>query len=68
MLTLLVPEMSCSHCQSTIDKAIHKLDAAAKITVDLASHHLEIISEKSSTAAIIAALKTAGYDSQPVSV
>lgn len=68
MLTLIVPEMTCSHCQSTIEKAIHQLDGTAEITVDLASHRVDVVSEKSNSDSIIAALKSAGYGSQPVEV
>jgi len=68
MLAFTVPEMTCSHCQSTIEKAIHQLDNAAEISVDLASHRVDVVSETSTAGAIIAALKSAGYDSRPAEI
>jgi len=68
MFTFIVPEMTCSHCQSTIEKAIHQLDGTAEITIDLASHRLDVVSKKSTSGAITAALKSAGYGSQPAEV
>jgi len=65
MLSLTVPEMTCGHCRSTVEKAINQLDEAAIVTVDLKTHTVGIESEKSNASAIIAALKAAGYESEP---
>ena len=37
MLKLKVPDMSCGHCASTVEKAVRTVDPAAQVTVDLGS-------------------------------
>jgi copper chaperone len=57
---LKVTGMSCNHCISLVNKAIAKLQADAKVTVDLASQQVQV---ESSLAAeeLIAALDEAGF-------
>jgi len=62
MTTLKVPDMTCGHCQATVENAIHGLDAAAAVAVDLATHTVRIKAAKVPTTAILAALKEAGYE------
>lgn len=57
---LKVTGMTCNHCINMVNKAVAKLQADAKVTVDLA---LQQVSVESALAAedIIAALDEAGY-------
>ena len=57
---LKVTGMSCNHCISLVNKAITKLQADAKVTVDLALQQVQV---ESSLAAevLIAALDEAGF-------
>lgn len=57
---LKVTGMSCNHCISLVNKAITKLQADAKVTVDLALQQVQV---ESSLAAedLIAALDQAGF-------
>jgi copper chaperone len=59
-IALKVTGMSCNHCISLVNKAITKLQADAKVTVDLASQQVQV---ESSLAAedLIAALDEAGF-------
>jgi len=61
MTTLKVPDMTCGHCKAAVESAIHGLDAAAAVAVDLATHTVRIETAKVPTAAILAALNEAGY-------
>ncbi|MBT9386549.1 cation transporter [Pseudooceanicola sp. CBS1P-1] len=61
-----VPEMSCGHCTSAIEKAIKAADPAAAVSCDLTEHVVSVKSQLA-TGALSAAIKDAGYDSQPLS-
>lgn len=60
MITLKVPDMSCSHCSGVITKALKQLDPNAEIGFDM--HHRMIQVETSSTPIMVVdALDKAGY-------
>lgn len=61
-----VPDMSCGHCTSAIEKAVRKADAAATVTCDLSSKIVGIETALPE-AAISAAIREAGFESRPVS-
>lgn len=56
MTILSIPEMSCGHCKASVDPA-------AKVAVDFTTRRADI-SSISTTAALIAALKVAGYEAK----
>jgi copper chaperone len=60
MTTFSIPDMSCGHCKAAIESAIHKLDPAAQVTVDLANRRAEVTSTQPDTA-LIAALDAVGF-------
>ncbi|MBB6735210.1 copper chaperone CopZ [Cohnella zeiphila] len=61
-ITLKVEGMSCGHCVNSVEGAVGKLGAAAK--VNLASHSVDISFDESkiSLAAIKDAIEEQGYD------
>lgn len=59
-----VPEMSCGHCTAAITKEIASLDPGAEVTTDLSSQMIELTTSQSE-AAVINAIKLAGYDASP---
>jgi copper chaperone len=61
MTILSIPEMSCGHCKASVEKAVASVDPAAKVAVDLTTRRVDV-SSVSTTAALIAALKVAGYE------
>jgi copper chaperone len=61
MTKLNVPEMSCGHCKSAVEKAVAGVDAAAQVDVDLESRTVSIQSTITDTA-LIDALKEGGYE------
>lgn len=42
MIEFRIEDMTCSHCASTITKAVHKLDRSAIVEVDLAGKRVRI--------------------------
>lgn len=57
-----VPEMSCGHCTSAIEKAIKAADGSAAVKCDLSDRTVAV--ESTMTADQIAEImKTEGYDS-----
>lgn len=67
MLKLKVPEMSCGHCASTIEKAVKSVDLAARVAVDLGSATV-VVETKADENAICQAIKSAGYDNEKLAV
>lgn len=61
MTTLIVPDMTCGHCKAAVENAIHALDQAVPVAVDLAAHTVRFGAASVPTEAILAALKDAGY-------
>ncbi|MDG1430591.1 MAG: heavy-metal-associated domain-containing protein [Paracoccaceae bacterium] len=57
-----VPDMSCGHCTSAIDKAIKSSDKGAAITCDLSDRTVSVESTLSA-AELTSTLKDAGYES-----
>ena len=65
MLTLKVRGMTCDHCTSAVTRAIHDLDPAASVEVDLATGLVEVESERS-RAELASVIEEAGYSVEPV--
>jgi copper chaperone len=55
-----IPDMTCKHCEATINSTIKELDASANITVDLPNHVVSIES-KQDGATLEAAIREAGF-------
>ncbi len=55
-----VEDMTCKHCESTINQAIQALDAQAQVTIDLVTHAV-IIESNQTESAIEAAIREAGF-------
>ncbi|MFC3325047.1 heavy-metal-associated domain-containing protein [Mesorhizobium cantuariense] len=60
MLKLKVPDMSCGHCASTIEKAVKSVDPAARVIVDLGASTVAV-ETKANDATIRDVIKSAGY-------
>lgn len=65
MTKFSIPDMSCGHCKATVEKAVASLDPAAKVAVDLTTRLVDVTST-STTEALIAALKGAGFEAAVV--
>ncbi len=65
MLTLNVPDMSCSHCERAVKEAVAAVAPAARVVVDLPAHRVTV--EGAEAAPVIAALEEAGYPATPAS-
>jgi copper chaperone len=60
MLELTLPTMTCGHCVATVTRTVQKLDAQAKIEIDLPTHRVRIESTQSAPV-LKAALAEEGY-------
>jgi copper chaperone len=59
-IKLHVPDMSCGHCVATIEAAVKRLDAQAKVQADVAQHDVHVVTAASEQA-VRAALTEEGY-------
>ena len=66
MLAFRVDDMTCGHCASTITKAVHAVDAGAKVEIDLAQHLVHIEPTKANSPELSVAIAEAGYTPNPV--
>ena len=64
MLTLNVPDISCSHCERAVKEAVAAVSPTARVVVDLPAHRVTV--EGAEAAPVIAALEAAGYPATPV--
>jgi copper chaperone len=58
--TYAVPEISCGHCKSTIERAVQGLGDGARVEVDINAKTVTV--DGGDRDAILAAIETAGYD------
>ena len=65
MLKLRVPDMSCGHCAATIEKAARSVDPGARVEVDLTTK-VATIATTAPAERMRSAIRTAGYDNQPI--
>lgn len=60
MIELTLPTMTCGHCVRSVTEAVQRIDAVARLEIDLPTHQVRI--ESSQPAAdFIAALSEEGY-------
>lgn len=55
-----VAGMSCGHCVSAVQNAVQTVDPEAQVTIDLATGHVDVVSEQP-RADLAAAIENAGY-------
>ena len=65
MTEFLVEGMSCAHCVNVVTEAIHRLDPAATVDVNLGTKHVRVASDVDRFL-LSQALTDAGYDPLPV--
>jgi len=66
MIKLSIPDMTCGHCKASVEGAIHGLDAAAQVAVDLQSKTASVKTVLPANS-IMAALADIGFSATPVS-
>ncbi|HET8705485.1 MAG TPA: heavy-metal-associated domain-containing protein [Pseudomonadales bacterium] len=66
MIKFTVKGMTCGHCAMTIKKALHKIDAAAQVQVDIAEKTVYVQSEHAETDVLAQAISEAGYEAQVI--
>ncbi len=65
MTEFLVEGMSCAHCVNVVTEAIHSLDPAASVDVNLGTKHVRVHSELDRFL-LASALRDAGYAPIPI--
>ena len=60
MIDLTLPTMTCGHCVRTVTETVHRVDPAAKVEIDLATHRVQIDSTQPAQA-FVAPLAEEGY-------
>ena len=60
MYHLNIPDMTCGHCVSTVEKAVKTVDPSASVTVDLGTKTVSIDSQVTSET-FISSIGSAGY-------
>jgi copper chaperone len=60
MLTLKVSGMTCDHCTRTVSEAVHGVDPAAHVQVELATGLVKVESA-GNRAELVRAIEDAGY-------
>ena len=55
-----VSGMSCAHCQQAVTRAVQQIDPEARVTVDLPTGHVDVLSQQPREN-IVLAFENAGY-------
>lgn len=42
MIEMTLPDMTCGHCVKTVTGIVQKVDASAKLTIDLPTHKVQV--------------------------
>ena len=66
MTDLMVKDMTCGHCASTVTRAVKSIDADADVRVDLGRGTVRVESSRSA-AELAQAISAAGYPAAPTS-
>jgi len=62
-LTLFVPEISCAHCQQTIEGAVGQVLGVSRVSVDIPAKQVAVAyGDPADRAQITDAIEQAGYD------
>ncbi|MBA3518919.1 MAG: heavy-metal-associated domain-containing protein [Rhizobiales bacterium] len=65
MMKLNVPDMTCGHCASTVEKAVKTMDPGARVNVDLGSKTVTVDSAADETK-IKEVIRSAGYENETI--
>jgi len=60
MLEFDIANLSCGHCVRAVTEAVHEVDPAARVDVDLGSKHVRVDTQ-AARERVVAALVEAGY-------
>jgi copper chaperone len=61
LIELTLPTMTCGHCAKTVTETVRKLDAQARLQIDLSTHKVQIETQRSRED-VARALAEEGYD------
>jgi copper chaperone len=61
MLEFTIASLSCGHCVRAVTEAVHEVDPAARVEVDLAGKQVRVETSATRAIRVVAALAEAGY-------
>ena len=61
-LQMVVPGMTCGHCESAVRTEVQRVDGVDRVDVDLATKEVVVHGTGLDRDAIVAAIDEAGYD------
>jgi copper chaperone len=61
LVAFQIDDMTCGHCAAAITKAVHAVDAEAKVDIDLALHRVEIGQTQATSLDLASAIVGAGF-------
>ena len=62
IISYSVPDISCGHCRTAIEREVSTVAGVATVEVDLKSKTVTVSGEPLDDAAIVAAIDEAGYE------
>jgi copper chaperone len=65
MIAFIVNDMTCSHCASSIAKALKAADRRAKVEIDLPNHRVRVQPSTADADGLADAIRAAGYTPEP---
>ena len=57
-----VTGMTCGHCEAAVTRAIRRLDAQARISIDRGRNRVEVVQSSQSRETLARAIRDEGYD------
>lgn len=57
-----VTGMTCGHCEAAVTRAIRRLDAQARISIDRGRNRVEVVQSSQPREALARAIRDEGYD------
>ncbi len=57
-----VTGMTCGHCEAAVIRAIRRLDAQARISIDRGRNRVEVVQSSQPREALARAIRDEGYD------
>lgn len=57
-----VTGMTCSHCEAAVTRAIRRLDAQARISIDRGRNRVEVVQSSQPRETLARAIRDEGYD------
>ena len=61
MIEFTLPDMTCGHCEKAVTAALQQADPAARFSISLPTHTVQVTHNAQPAEVLAAALREAGY-------